>query len=149
MAESKYGKYLVRKPIYETAPGEGMELKGRQIPTMTYMSDALVPGCNTYIEFGWVWDIPEPNPHILEHAHPNNEIVMHIGGDYENPEDLGGEVEFVVGGEKLVFDSTMAIFLPANVKHGPLTWKKVKKPHLQMAIHIGSGKPVRSWPVSQ
>jgi hypothetical protein len=143
MSESVIEKYHVKKPIYEIG---SPDVKGRQHPTMTFMSDTLVPGCNTYIEFGWVWDIPKPNPHIPEHAHPHNEIVLHIGSDPNNPEDLGGEVEFVMNNEALIFDKTSALFIPANMKHAPVTWRKVRKPHLQMAIHLGSGVPAKSWP---
>ena len=40
MSESIQNKYLVSKPIYETGPGE---VKGRQNPAMTFMSNTLVP----------------------------------------------------------------------------------------------------------
>ncbi|MFH0768477.1 MAG: hypothetical protein V1932_02775 [Chloroflexota bacterium] len=137
MAGSRYGKNLVRKPVYEVSAGK---VKGRQYPTMTLMSNDLVPGSNIYLEVGWIWEMPEPNPHILEHSHDKyNEVVLHIGGDPYNPEDLGGEIEFVVGGEPLVLDRTSGLFVPAGVKHGPVTWKKVTRPHLQMAIVLGGG----------
>lgn len=137
MTESKYAGNLVIKPIYEVSAGK---VKGRQYPTMTIMSNTLVPGSNTYIELGWIWSMPEPNPHILEHSHAEyNEIVLHIGSDPNNPEDLGAEIEFTVGGEPLVFDHTSALFVPAGVKHGPVTWKKVRRPHLQMAMVLGAG----------
>jgi hypothetical protein len=137
MAKTDYGKYLVRKPVFEM--GKKAQIKGRQIPTMTYMSKDLVPECNTYVEYGWIYDMPEPNPHIREHAHEHDEIVMHIGSDPDNPEDLGGEIEFIVGGQPLTFDTSMALYIPAGVKHGPLTWKKVTRPHIQMSITLGKG----------
>ncbi len=146
MAEKKYGKYLVKKPAREvnvTVPGE---IKGREYPTMTYMSNDLVPGCNVYIELGWIWDMPDPNPHILEHTHDYDEVVLHIGSDLNNPEDLGAEIEFVVGGEPLIIDKTSALFVPKGVKHGPLTWKKVDRPHIQMVIVLGAGTLAESAP---
>jgi hypothetical protein len=106
---------------------------------MTYMSNSQVPESNTYIEFGWIWELPEPNPQVLEHSHDYDEIVLHIGTNPDNPEDLGGEVEFVVGGEKLIIDSTSALFVPKGLKHGPLTWKRVGRPHILMTIIIGAG----------
>ncbi len=144
MAKSKYSKYLVRKPVYETGPPD-RTIKGRQMPTMTYMSNALVPGSNMYIEFGWIWDIPEPNPHVFEHTHDFNEIVIHYGGDPDNPEDLGGEIEFCVSGQPLLFDTTTALFVPKGVKHGPLTWKKFKKPHIELAMMLGAGSIEEGW----
>jgi hypothetical protein len=137
MTGSKYEKNLVRKPVYEVSAGK---VKGHSYPTMTLMSNTLVPGSNVYIEGGWIWEMPEPNPHILEHSHDKyGEVVLHIGGDYNNPEDLGGEIEFNIGGEPLVFDRTSAVFVPAGVKHGPVIWKKVTRPHLQIAIVLGAG----------
>jgi hypothetical protein len=42
---------------------------------------------------GWIYEMPDPNPHINEHIHENyDEIVIHIGGDSNNPEDLGAEM---------------------------------------------------------
>jgi hypothetical protein len=146
MAGKKYGKNLVKKPAREvnvTVPGK---IKGREYPTMTYMSNDLVPGCNVYIELGWIWDMPEPNPHILEHTHDYDEVVLHIGSDLNNPEDLGAEIEFVVGGEPLIIDKTSALFVPKGVKHGPLTWKRVDRPHIQMAIMLGAGTLAESAP---
>lgn len=138
-------KNLVRKPRYEVTAGD---IKGRQYPTMTLMSNDLVPGSNTYIELGWIWDMPDPNPHILEHTHREgcNEIVLHIGGDYEHPEELGAEIEFSVGGQPLVFDTTSGIFVPAGVKHGPVVWKKLTRPHLQIAMVLGAGTMAEADP---
>lgn len=142
---TNWEKNLVRKPRYEVSAGD---IKGRQYPTMTLMSNDLVPGSNTYIELGWVWDMPEPNPHIFEHTHREgcNEIVLHIGGDPNNPEDLGAEIEFTVGGQPLVFDTTSALFVPAGTKHGPVTWKKLTRPHLQMAMVLGAGTMAEADP---
>ena len=136
MAESKYEKYFVRKPAYETGPPT---TKGRQTPTMTYMSSDLVPGANVYLEYGWIWGMPEPNPHIYEHSHDYDEVVLHIGSDPHNPEDLGAEIEFMVGGEPLVFDTNTALFVPKGLKHCPLTWRKVTRPHIEMSIVLGAG----------
>jgi len=145
MAAQNWEKNLVRKPRYEVTAGK---VTGRQYPTMTLMSNDLVPGSNTYIEIGWVYEMPSPNPHIHEHSHGEgcNEIVLNIGSDPDNPEDLGAEIEFVVGGQPLVFDTTSALFVPAGVKHGPLTWKKLTRPHLQMAMVLGAGTMAEADP---
>ncbi|GAI09229.1 unnamed protein product, partial [marine sediment metagenome] len=79
------------------------------------------------------------------HSHNFNEIVLHIGNDPYNSEDLGGEIEFVVEGEPLVFNKTSALYVPAGTKHGPLTWKKFNRPHIEMAIMIGAGSYKEGW----
>jgi len=141
MAETGYGKNFVRKPSYES----GRPVKGRQIPVMTLMSNKLVPGCNKYVELGWIYEMPEPNPHIFEHRHDYAEIVLYIGGNPAGPEDLGAEIEYYVGGQPLTFNTTSAIYIPRGVKHGPVTWKKFARPHLELSILLGPGDSQETW----
>jgi hypothetical protein len=142
----KWEKNLVQKPKYEVAPGKG-KIKGRQMPTMTFMSKELVPNSTAYIEIGWVYTMPDPNPHVPEHDHSeHDEYVIHIGSNPDNPEDLGGEIEFVVGGEPLKIDKTSVIYIPAGVVHGPLTFKRVDRPMLQMTVIMGAGSLAEAAP---
>jgi hypothetical protein len=136
--KTDYAKYLVRKPAYEVVAGT--PVKNRQGPSsMTLMSNSLVPGCNIYVEGGWVWGMPDPNPHIFEHVHDYEEIVVHFGTDCQHPEELGAEIDFYVGGEPLRLDRTSAVYVPRGVPHGPLVWKKYTMPHFEMAIMPGAG----------
>ena len=130
-----YEKYLVRKPIYESCSG----VKNRQSPAMTYMSRAQVPEVDCYLEFGWIYGLPEPNPHISEHVHDFDEIIMHFGGGPYTSRDLGAEIEFYIGGQPITFNTTTSAFIPRGVPHGPLTWKKFARPHVQMVIMLGTG----------
>src|SRR3990172_8330796 len=115
MPKKDYSKYLVKKPAYEVVPKT--EVEGR-IHAMTLMSNNLVPGVNTYIEAGGVLSMPSPNPHIGEHTHTYDEIVLHIGIDPKDPEELGAEIIFYMDGQPLTIDKTSAIFVPRGVKHG-------------------------------
>jgi hypothetical protein len=146
MPKIDYNKLLVRKPIYEIAAGLEDKHKGHQVPSMTYMSNALVPGSNTYVEVSWIYDVPTPNPYVFEHAHNFNEIVMHIGSDPNDPEALGAEMTIEVEGQPLTFDRTTALFLPKGTKHGPLTWQKVTRPHIEMTIMLGCGDFAKAMP---
>jgi hypothetical protein len=141
-----YGKYVVRKPAYEVIAGT--PVKNRQGPSsMTFMSRNLVPESNAYVEGGWVWGMPDPNPHIFEHVHRDyEELVLHFGTDWQHPEELGAEIEFCVGGQPLAVDKTSMVFVPRGVKHGPLLWKKYSAPHLEMAIIPGAGSLAEADP---
>ncbi len=142
MADKEIQKYVVSKPIYEAGyPG----VKGRQHPTMTLVSEKQIPGCNYYIELGWINSIPTPNPHIFQHVHDYDEIVLHWGGDWERPQVLGGEITFYVGGQPITFNTTTGIFIPAGVPHGPLIWNKFEFPHIEMAMMLGTGDPFKGW----
>lgn len=143
MPDVNYEKYLVKKPAYEVAPE--YEVEGR-IPAMTLMSSNLVPGTRTYLEAGWIVSMPNPNPHIEEHTHDYDEIVIHVGNDPENPEELGGEIDFYMEGQPLRIDKSSAIYVPKGVKHGPLVWRGVEKPHLEMTIMIGAGSLAEADP---
>jgi hypothetical protein len=136
-------KYFVKKPAYEVVPTE--EVKGR-LPAMTLMSSTLVPGSNNYVEAGWVTAMPDPPTHIHEHVHDYDEIVLHIGIDPADREDLGGEIEFLVDGQPLTINKTSGVFVPRGVKHGPLTWKRFTKPHLELTIMLGAGSLAEADP---
>jgi hypothetical protein len=141
MSKIDYEKYLVRKPLYRVGGG----IKGRQSPVMTYMSNDLVPGCDLNIELGWIHDMPEPNPHILEHAHDYDEIILYISGDPYDFNDLGGDIEYYVGGQPITFDNNASFYIPKGVKHGPVIWKKFRKPHLELSIMLGPGSTEDGW----
>jgi hypothetical protein len=141
MVKSVYEKYIARKPLYEACPG----VTKRQSPTMTFMSSQQVPEANYYIELGWIYDIPEPNPHVFEHVHDFDEIILHWGGAPEVPQDLGGEIEFYIGGQPVTFNTTTGIFIPKGTPHGPLMWKKFRFPHIQMALMLGTGNRAEGW----
>jgi hypothetical protein len=126
MSESTGGKYMVTIPIREVAANA--KYTGRTRPTLTYASNKLFPGCNTYVEFAWIYEMPEPKalvPSVHSHDH--------------DPEYLGAEIESYIGGEKYVCDKTAAFFLPKGVPHGQVTWRKFEKPHIQMTIMLGTG----------
>jgi hypothetical protein len=136
-----YEQYVMRSPMRES-PG-AISGKGRQSPTMTYISEVQVPGIKTYIEFGWIWDIPDT---IREMKHDNfDEIVLHIGGDPKNPEDLGADMAFGLGGEEMQFNKNFAMYIPKGMEHGPLIWHKVNRPHIEMAIMLGAGTLKEGW----
>ena len=143
MPKEDMKKNFVSKPAYEVTPD--IDVKGRQ-HAMTLMSNNLVPGANMYIETGWVFGMPDPNPHIHEHAHDYDEIVIHIGTDPTNQEELGGEIEFMMDGQPLIINKTSAVFVPKGVMHGPLTWKKYSKPNLELTIMIGAGSLAQADP---
>lgn len=132
-----YNKYMLSEPLREVAGDPNTT--GRSNPTYTYISNQLVPGCNMYLETGWIWDMPSPNPPLGTHSHNYIEVVLNIGTDPENPEDLGAKIESYMGDEKQVSDKTHAVYLPKNMPHGPVTWKRVSRPHIQMSLVIGTG----------
>lgn len=135
--EVDYNRYMITEPLRELPSPPGTT--GRTSPPFTYLNNRLVPECNVYLEYGWIWEMPSPNPIEMSHAHAYDEIVLNIGADPDNPEELGGEIEAWMGGEKQVTDNTSAVFIPRNVAHGPVKWTRFEKPHIQMSLVLGTG----------
>jgi len=136
-----YERYVVRSPMREAGPER---VYGRQNPTMTYLSRTQVPGVDLYNEFGWIWDVPSsPIPKM---RHENyDEIVLHLGSDPGNPEDLGATMQFGLGDDLLEFTTTHCAFVPRGLDHGPLIWKQVRRPMIEFAMMLGAGTWAEGW----
>lgn len=138
MAENDYLQYVIRRPAYEPLPA-GSTVANRQNPPMTFVSNRQTPAANYYVELGWIRGMPEPNPAVSEHVHDFDQIIIHWGGHADTPQDLGGEIEFYIGGQPITFNTTTALFIPKGTPHGPVTWKKFRFPHIQMVMTLGTG----------
>ncbi|MFC1946363.1 hypothetical protein ACFLXY_00430 [Chloroflexota bacterium] len=136
MAKSDYEQYFVTKPAYE---GNTVPVKNYQSPPMTYINDSQIPGCNNYLQLGWISGLPEPATCIGEHIHDHDQIIIYWGGDYRTPQDLGADIEYYIGGQPITFNTTTGIFIPKGTRHGPVTWKNFRFPHLQMTLTLGMG----------
>ena len=136
-----YEQYVIRSPMREAGP---VHVDGRQNPTMTYLSRTQIPIVNDYIEFGWIWDVPKPFIPKMRHD-DYDEIVLHIGSDPDRPEDLGGVLQFGVGEDLLELDTTHCAFLPKGLDHGPLVWKEIHRPLIEMAVMLGAGTLAEGW----
>jgi hypothetical protein len=136
-----YEQYVIRSPMREAGPEH---VEGRQNPTMTYLSRNQIPSVDAYLEFGWIWDVPQPTIPKMRHD-DFDEIVLHIGSDPGHPEDLGGVLEFGIGEDLLEFDTTHCAFIPRGLDHGPLPWKQVRRPLIEMAIMVGAGTYAEGW----
>jgi quercetin dioxygenase-like cupin family protein len=141
MVKSDYAKYLVTKPVYEAFGG----VKNRQSPAMTIMSNKQVPESNHYIEVGWVYGIPQPNPSLSEHVHNHDEIIIYWSSSFKTPQSLGAEIEFYVGGQPITFNTTSSFYIPKGTPHGPVIWKQFTSPHVQMAMMLGTGSAPPEW----
>ena len=140
MANVDYRKYMVAKPLYE-AGGRGV--KNRQSPAMTYMSNTLVPEADYYLTLAWITGIPDPNPHVFEHVHDYDEIVMFWSGDYKHPHTLGAEIVFYLGGQP-INSTPPPVLYSQGLRHGPLIWKKYERPHMAMSL-VGCGDEQKIW----
>lgn len=73
-----------------------------------------------------------PQPHI----HPFDELFTFFGSNFDDPSDLGGEIEFVLEDQSMVFDKSCIVYIPAGMKHCPLNMKRMDRPlfHFSMGF---------------
>ena len=128
MAESKYKKYFLEEPwgivhprtdpngpvyigIGQKAPVEGWDEPLTQVLRPIYKAFEMIPEA---------------------HSHTVAEILYFIGGDPMNFQEFGAEVEFTMGegddAEKYIINKTTWVYVPSNVPHCPLNFKRVDKP---------------------
>jgi hypothetical protein len=72
----------------------------------------------------------------LSHAHDYDEMIINLGTDPKNPEDLGGEVVGFWGDEKHILNKTSAVFIPRNVEHGVAGFNRFDRPYILMNIKL-------------
>ncbi len=53
--------------------------------------------------------------------------------------DLGADMEYGLGSDLLQYNTSYGIFIPKGLRHGPLSWKRVRRPHIEIAIVFGVG----------
>ena len=141
MAETKYGKYIISEynpPAIEapwSPPNLGPAGKGKG-GRVLYLDNDVVPGA-FYTECVWVMPRPPLTEKEIEsakkrgtgpHAHDYDEVIAFIGTNNDDPYDLGAEVELWLGDEKHIINKTSLVFIPAGLKHCPLTFLRVDKP---------------------
>ena len=70
----------------------------------------------------------EPNEEWKPHVHDVDEMLLFTGSDPENPWDLGGEIEMLIGGEVYILTKSSLIFLPAGLPHTTPLINRVDRP---------------------
>lgn len=88
---------------------------------------------------------PEEAPYsILDtQTHEYGTFLVLLGTDYDDPFDLGAEVDLYIGPEKekhTITQSSVA-FIPADLVHGPMKVKKAQRPFNFLEIVIGPELP--------
>jgi hypothetical protein len=137
MAELKYAKYFVTAdkpnltlPSYRTPPD------AKFIKRVTHVDKETVPGGEFYCETMWILPGFETQPVPTgrkanfweEHTHEFGELIGFYGFNYDDIMDLGAEIEFWIDGKKYDIAESFTSFVPAGIKHGPLTIKNIKRP---------------------
>jgi hypothetical protein len=108
MAARKYEKYILDE-LRTPAMTRQMDVEHHYTERATrilWLEDEIMKGATSII-LSWYWKATEKEG-SPSHVHDFDEVVGFIGGDPQNPSDLGGEVEFWMEDEQYFRDSGTA-----------------------------------------
>ncbi len=128
MAKTKYG-HLVKKLSYHKAPHGNL----------TWPKGSDLEGLNLNFAFAYTSFAGEWTPgRTGGHIHSYGEVFVYTGLDYNHPNDLGAEIEVVMGdeGEKYQFDNTTVVIIPPGLHHNPVVTRKADKPYAALVISL-------------
>jgi hypothetical protein len=94
---------------------------------ITYLDSEVLPGAY-YAESSWLYRAYPDKVWVKSHTHDSDEVFGLYGSDPENPNELNGEIELWIGGEKYLITKSCLIFVPKGVKHCPLILRRIDKP---------------------
>ncbi|MGD9158432.1 MAG: hypothetical protein PVG39_08510 [Desulfobacteraceae bacterium] len=131
MAETKYGKYIIREPL-EKGGAPSLHIcaeKGCVGESLNFPVEVQLLVVTQPVTF--------PHP---AHAHDGDEIFFIFGSNPQNYYDFDAEIEVHFGeeGEKHIIDSTSILYMPKGLVHGPIAITKVNKPFQWMHVLFAS-----------
>ena len=137
MSKLKYARNIITEDLMPPPPAEAIKLiadqrqAGRTIDRtlLLGMQDSILNG-SFFAGCEWIWGLTGNGPVNTElpHKHDFDEIIGFAGSDRSHPRNLGGEIEFWMGGEKHIITRTCLIFIPRGVQHCPIIFRKVDTP---------------------
>jgi hypothetical protein len=134
MAESKYGKLVVRNPYRTVFDNEAISLHDNELNCGLLM--AYQPVLKPFL-------MPPKN-----HNHDYAQVLFFLGTNPLDVREFDAEIELTVGeegkSEIMTFNSPSAITIPAGVYHCPLNFKRVGKPFIFMELDL-TGQYTRTY----
>jgi hypothetical protein len=130
-----YAKYFVqelREPADMGTP-EFRAMYSRFAKRILWIDGDAVPGA-FQMNTAWYHSVPERDPIFTEHTHDFDEIIGFFGGDPDNPYELGGVIEFSVGGEARRLTRSTLIFMPGGLAHNPMRILSVTSPIFHFSV---------------
>jgi len=136
-SEGEYGKYIVQ--TLQAPPfNEGFKSFYKTYAERLLWMDAnVVPGA-FQMNTSWYLHASDVRPLYGhdEHVHDFDEMIGFLGSDYNDPYDLGGIIEIGINGELHRLTKSSMIFMPAGLKHLPLSILELHRPILHFSISL-------------
>ena len=115
-------------PEWNAVPAEAVR------PVVT-ISEERCPGC-MFLSAAWLMG-PMEAAGLRKHA--SDELHFFLGGSWENPEPLDGEIEFQIENDVLTLTDTCLVFVPAGAAHGNIKVKSLNRPVMHVMCHMNAG----------
>ncbi len=112
---------------------DGAKKRDSTVEGMRYLDLDSAEGA-PYIDFVYLWSGDEKGPNHPEHSHDWGEIFGFIGTDRNDVTDLGGEIEFWLGGEKYLFTKSSLVWVPPSLKHCPIQFNRIDRPFILFTL---------------
>jgi hypothetical protein len=127
MTTTKYGKYVVRRPV--AIGGYGPEL--------------IYTGEKDYNSNFTIMFLRITAPTLMEefaHSHDFDMYLYFLSFDPDNMGDLGAEIEIGLGEEqeRHIITTPTTVYIPSGLVHCPLEFKRVDKPILFVHCTLAS-----------
>ena len=135
--EGEYGKYIVQTLQAPPFSPNFAEIYKQWGQRLLWMDTNVVPGA-FQMNMSWYHAAPDMRPLYKhdEHVHDFDEMIGFIGSDPDDPYDLGGEIEIGINGELHRLTKSSIIFMPAGMKHLPLSIIRLERPILHFSISM-------------
>ena len=96
---------------------------------LAYIDETTVKGAEFGCENMWLLPGDPKERKIMDaNTQPFDRFFGFYAYNYENIRDLCGEMEVYIGGEKHDIKKSGAMFIPAGLEIGPLTFRNLTKP---------------------
>ncbi len=166
MSESRYEKYVTRKPAiidtigpdgtvrFKTPETEKILIQDETTtgPRLMFSND-VVKEARTKIECGFIMKdttLLSRDKDYGAHKHDYAEIFLFLGNDPYDTNYLGGEGEFWIDEgdqlEKIYFNTSCSIYVPGSIAHFPLFFRKVRTP-IMMGVVVPEVGDLKNIPV--
>ncbi|MCF0120754.1 MAG: hypothetical protein HUJ65_03865 [Oscillospiraceae bacterium] len=130
----KYEKYFGLAGLGKPAAMPTVPADARR--EAVWLDEAVIPGC-MFSEACW-YVAPCTEPGLFKHA--SDEVILLIGGNVDDPEELGATVELRIENDVLTLTKTCAVFIPEGCAHGELVVKDFRRPFFHFCCHLNTSE---------
>ena len=135
--DGDYGKYIVQTLQAPVMNERFKAFYKTYAERLLWMDANVVPGA-FQMNTSWYLHASDVRPLYGhdEHVHTFDEMIGFLGSNHDDPYDLGGVIEIGINGEMHRLTKSSMIFMPAGLKHLPLSIIELNRPILHFSISL-------------